>query len=117
MWDENYRPGQRYGCTPDPLTDPHLVQRCRDQIQDLSAALADDTDPADVVRKVRAALTSSIIESVLQRSPRVGNDLPRNSSFTVFAVSRPWRPAQRKTSDPWCAFTCSLPSTRYGGVM
>lgn len=58
------------GCTPDPLTDPHVVQRCRDEIKDLSAALANDTDPADVVREVRAALTSSIAESVLQRSPR-----------------------------------------------
>ncbi|MDV6278352.1 DUF5715 family protein [Rhodococcus erythropolis] len=61
-------PGSGSGCNPDPLTDPHVVQRYRDEITDLSAGFA--TDPADAVRVVRTALTSSIVESVLQRAPR-----------------------------------------------
>lgn len=63
-------PGRGSGCSPDPLTDPHVVQRCRDEVKDLSAGLAADIDLADAVREVRAAVRSSVIENVLRRSPR-----------------------------------------------
>lgn len=55
---------------PDPLTDPRMLQRCRDEIEDLCASLASNIDSVDAAREVQAALKSSILKDVLGRSPR-----------------------------------------------
>ena len=47
-----------------------MLQRCRDEVADLCASLASDIDPADAAREVQSALKSSVMEGVLERSPR-----------------------------------------------